>query len=239
MIQEIKDRVPVNVLSNDAIRYGIYDENGNLVRYEYIKREDEPAEIGTPLNKMLFNNLQGDLYTQDRYNIATNDSNEIILNLPLTSYEIGKIIKITAPATLTNPTININNLGAKQINGTIVAGDKYSFVYNGESWDIAPKDYIIGTYTGDDAESQFINLGFTPSAVLVMTKDGATKNGTGSNVGYYGGLVIEGYECKASGGYKILEIADNGFNVFYNSSKSVWANANTSSNNPFKYIAFK
>lgn len=68
MIQNIKDRVPVNVLSNDAIRYGIYDEQGNLVRYEYIKREDEPTEEGTPINKALFNNFQGDLYTQDRYN---------------------------------------------------------------------------------------------------------------------------------------------------------------------------
>ena len=68
MIQNIKDRVPVNVLSNDAIRYGIYDEEGNLVRYEYIKREDEPVEVGTSINKALLDNLQGDLYTVDRYN---------------------------------------------------------------------------------------------------------------------------------------------------------------------------
>ena len=69
MIQDIKDRVPVNVLSNDAIRYGIYDEQGNLLRYEYIKREDEPIETGTPINRALFSNIQGDLYVQDRYNI--------------------------------------------------------------------------------------------------------------------------------------------------------------------------
>lgn len=68
MIQNIKDRVPVNVLSNNAIRYGIYDEDGKLLRYEYIKREDEPAEEGTPINRALFSNLQGDLYTSDRYN---------------------------------------------------------------------------------------------------------------------------------------------------------------------------
>lgn len=69
MIQDIKDRVPVNVLSNNAIRYGIYDEQGNFLRYEYIKREDEPIEIGTPVNRALFSNMQGDLYTADRYNI--------------------------------------------------------------------------------------------------------------------------------------------------------------------------
>ena len=93
MIQEIKDRVPVNVLSNDAIRYGIYDENSKLLRYEYIKREDEPKEEGTPINKVLFNNLQGDLYTQDRYNVpvVTSENGNFInnLSLPLTSYEVG------------------------------------------------------------------------------------------------------------------------------------------------------
>ena len=77
MIQNIKDRVPVNVLSNDAIRYGIYDEQGKLIRYEYIKREDEPAEEGTPINRALFSNLQGDLYTQDRYNKPVVEYGEI------------------------------------------------------------------------------------------------------------------------------------------------------------------
>ena len=67
-ILDVKDRVPTNVLSNNAVRYGIYDENGKLIRYEYIKREDEPVEEGTAINRALFNNIQGDLYTSDRYN---------------------------------------------------------------------------------------------------------------------------------------------------------------------------
>lgn len=45
------DRVPVQVASNGAIRYGIYDVNGNLIRYEYIKNEDGATTTGTPLNK--------------------------------------------------------------------------------------------------------------------------------------------------------------------------------------------
>ena len=71
MIQDIKDRIPTNVLSNGAIRYGVYDENNNLLRYEYIKREDEPLEEGTIVNKALFRNLQGDLYTSDRCSLIT------------------------------------------------------------------------------------------------------------------------------------------------------------------------
>lgn len=56
---DIKDRIPTNVLSNKAVRYGIYDEEGKLLRYEYIKKEDEPIEEGTPINKTLFIDLYG------------------------------------------------------------------------------------------------------------------------------------------------------------------------------------
>lgn len=45
------DRTPTKVLPNGAIRYGVYDEAGNFLRYEYIKPEDEPTQEGTPINK--------------------------------------------------------------------------------------------------------------------------------------------------------------------------------------------
>lgn len=52
------DRTPTKVLSNGAIRYGVYDEAGNFLRYEYIKPEDEPTQEGTPINKdTLFSDL--------------------------------------------------------------------------------------------------------------------------------------------------------------------------------------
>lgn len=47
----MKDRQPTQILDNGAIRYGIYDEAGQLLRYEYMKREDAPTIEGTPLNK--------------------------------------------------------------------------------------------------------------------------------------------------------------------------------------------
>ena len=47
----MKDRIPTKKLENGAIRYGIYGEDGGLIRYEYIKLEDEPSEQGTALNK--------------------------------------------------------------------------------------------------------------------------------------------------------------------------------------------
>lgn len=43
----MRDRESTNILSNGAIRYGIYDENGESLRYEYIKLEDEPTVEGS------------------------------------------------------------------------------------------------------------------------------------------------------------------------------------------------
>lgn len=69
-----------------------------------------------------------------------------------------------------NPYLNINNLGVKQINGTIEAGQKYTLVYNGKSWDLL-NNVVQGTYSGNstssDSAEQFINLGFTPRMVVV------------------------------------------------------------------------
>lgn len=47
----MKDRVSTKILDNGATRYGVYDETGKLLRYEYIKLEDEPDEEGDFFNK--------------------------------------------------------------------------------------------------------------------------------------------------------------------------------------------
>lgn len=47
----MRDRVSTKILSNGATRYGVYDETGKLLRYEYIKLEDEPSEEGDFFNK--------------------------------------------------------------------------------------------------------------------------------------------------------------------------------------------
>lgn len=47
----MKDRQPTQVLANGAIRYGIYNADGTLDHYEYLRREDAPTVEGTPLSK--------------------------------------------------------------------------------------------------------------------------------------------------------------------------------------------
>lgn len=152
MLQDIKDEV----LSGQPL-YTIKNSSGNVLNDNVdISLKTPITQEGTPVNRALFRNLQGDLYTSDRYNTPTYSGNAMTLNLPLTTYEAGKVVKITAPATLTNPTLNVNDLGEKTINGTIESGYKYVLIYNGTSFDkIAvnlpiPQAQIItasGTYT--------------------------------------------------------------------------------------------
>ena len=47
----MQDRHGTNDLANGAVRYVVYDAGGNLLRYEWIRPEDEPLEAGTPLLK--------------------------------------------------------------------------------------------------------------------------------------------------------------------------------------------
>lgn len=45
----MRDRNGTNDLANGAVRYGVYDAAGSLLRYEWLRPEDEPLEAGTPL----------------------------------------------------------------------------------------------------------------------------------------------------------------------------------------------
>lgn len=54
----VKDRIPTKVLSNGALQYGIYNEDEILQRKEYIRLEDEPEEIGTPIDRILFESIK-------------------------------------------------------------------------------------------------------------------------------------------------------------------------------------
>ena len=45
----MQDRQGTDNLANGAVRYGVYGAAGSLLRYEWIRLEDEPLEAGTPL----------------------------------------------------------------------------------------------------------------------------------------------------------------------------------------------
>ena len=75
------------------------------------------------------------------------------------------------------------------------------------------RPYIVtGTYTGDGTASQFIFLGFTPKALLVV---GAWSAMSRDN-SYYGGLALEGNPAGVRDGNEtVVNILDGGFMVYY------------------------
>lgn len=117
------------------------------------------------------------------------------------------------------------------------------------------KPYITGTYTGNGSASRLINLGFTPTAIFVIAKDGDIKAWDALNawqVYYYGGLAIYGLpvttgittdDAGATVNEKVIEIATGGFNVFVTSflrttSRYTYIRTNESGK-AYHYIAFR
>jgi hypothetical protein len=111
----------------------------------------------------------------------------------------------------------------------------YQSKFTGEEIDerLEKSGVVYGTYTGDGNASKFINLGFTPSVVYVKDVDGRGAS-------YYGGFADKTTPCSYSG-VKLVEIVENGFNVFYGGTSSDTAKTNSSSNYDglFRYIAFR
>ena len=100
------------------------------------------------------------------------------------------------------------------------------------------KYFVSGTFIGDGQSSQFINLGFTPKAVLVVGQDGSTHYNEG-HAYHYGGLAITGGPSKTRDGLTVLSVEHNGFTVYYQSGGSNWlsyAHSN-SSGRVYYYIA--
>lgn len=90
----MKDRQPTQVLDNGAIRYGIYNADGSLDHYEYLKREDAPTVEGTPLNKA---NLLSDATAAKIWpSAATRPEDptvsEALMQLKLSNAKIGDIL---------------------------------------------------------------------------------------------------------------------------------------------------
>jgi hypothetical protein len=89
---------------------------------------------------------------------------------------------------------------------------------------------VIGTYTGDGNTSQTINIGFTPSAVIISSPLGSfLYPGVSGRV--YGGMITEN---TLSGSSSAGGIVTNGFIVYYDGD--IYTNRN---GDLFSYIAYK
>lgn len=107
---------------------------------------------------------------------------------------------------------------------------------------------ISGSYAGENeyedntTKTRFINLGVTPKAVFVMMNETSIHD---SNYNNLGGMALQGIPCKTVANnvnYNIIEIVQNGFNVFTTMKRintNWWLRINTNSlGNTYFYIAF-
>jgi len=91
--------------------------------------------------------------------------------------------------------------------------------------------FVVGYYSGNNAESREINLGFKPKAVLVFMANGTMNSGVhNGDIMIYGGLATEHYSC-GSGIY----VTDRGFRVGERAS----AYHTNVSGYSYSYIAFR
>lgn len=93
---------------------------------------------------------------------------------------------------------------------------------------------VMGTYIGDGAPSQTIQLGFTPKAVLVC-QNGILSRGLQSH--YAEGLALDGYPA-AEGNSNVVSVVEGGFQVFDGTKANYNGRTNVASQK-YYYLTWK
>lgn len=199
----MKDRTPTQVLANGAIRYGIYDDKGTLLRYEYIKPEDEPTQDGTPLNKanLLSDDtaaglgLNGDPTVDDALNVARGNVGDIMLTTKSTLGEDwvlcnGNMVDETAYPVLANLMPSKSVTDAWETIATAPPGD--SFASDGNIFAKFHNETHTIYYTTDPygawsahVVSEFAGLSITGSKLYYMNNQWVLALYTSGSSGNY------------------------------------------------------
>jgi hypothetical protein len=115
-----------------------------------------------------------------------------------------------------------------------VPGDDFIRAEFNENFDLIDsaieERMVVGTYTGDATAERFIDLGFTPRAVLVLKYDSELKSGSS----VYGGLAVTGQPVV--GRQTVLKLTDGGFLVYYEYSNYGTLGTNSGI---FNYLAIR
>ena len=99
--------------------------------------------------------------------------------------------------------------------------------------------FVIGTYTGDGAETRTISLDFTPKALYVVASDGMSFRYSSGTSQLCGGLVFPDVPAKDTYHQRtFLEICENGFRVVCDVEYSIYLYTNQE-NMVYHYIAWQ
>nr|DAM75473.1 MAG TPA: LONG TAIL FIBER PROTEIN P37 PROTEIN, FIBER PROTEIN.2A [Caudoviricetes sp.] len=142
----MKDRQPTKVLSNGAIRYGIYNADGSLDHYEYMKREDAPTVEGTPLNKinLLSDNTARKIWPDPATRPSDPTVSQALAELRKGIFSIGDVL-VTARAKPSNAWLLCD--------GQKITREDYPELFNLLRSTAAPSDWTNQTVTGVDRET--------------------------------------------------------------------------------------
>ena len=98
---------------------------------------------------------------------------------------------------------------------------------------------VCGSYTGDGQASRFIDLGFTPRAVLVISHRGRTCIFVDDYRYVYGGLILPGHPIVNDDDVVAAEIVEGGFRVVRDYTHRYFFCATNDQNNDYHYIALR
>lgn len=149
MIQQIYDRVPTKPNRKKLT----FESDGHV---EYVTEEyaDEPTIEGIPYNGFFASNLQGDLYTIDRSVLPDsvtleNGTVKMNIDLPLTSYETGKLIRLRCPTVsgTWDTNITFEQLGLQSVTASSNSSEVYRVI-----------DGINSTYWHSDDNTEYQNV---------------------------------------------------------------------------------
>ena len=100
---------------------------------------------------------------------------------------------------------------------------------------------ITGSYTGDGKAERFLNLGFTPKAVFIITSYGAVLDSSNGSHTCYGGLALPGLPT-AVGDHMCVEIKTGGVGLYHwyeHTSTFTRSYTTNEQNTVYYYIALK
>lgn len=224
----MRDRTPTLALENGALRYGVYDEAGNLLRYEYLALEDDPTDPGTDLSKATL--LQDSTEVSLFGDVADRTVDDAFSNI---AGRLKLIMSDSAKITLT-----LQDSGGHRLPGVLVQGilsDSGAAVYSNVSGVAAgyigegSKVIKISGYADieDYTETLTVVKGTTITKTLTLTTRDFFKVTSSGNVKFSGNVKSIDHSVVGGGGG-----GQGGINSSWNiaSGSGGWAGSITNTN---------
>ena len=188
----MRDRISTKILGNGATRYGVYDEDGNLLRYEYIKLEDEPDEEGSLWNKAnVLTDETAALLGMEQENPTVNEAFEALAPAQYNGKSAQRVSIITESTNFIAPDNIIGKIHVMLFGGGGGGGAQSSKYYHGGG----------GGGGGHMVETDVdVNPGQSYPIIIGAGGSPGTSEATGTAGGKGGSTTAFGFTAEGGGG---------------------------------------